>query len=109
MSCRTIRQGLVTFPKSMTINSDRKSEKSSTDQEDISLCHASADNSRLREHVPRLLTENFEPKDFSIKEQDKTPKIELKTHRPTLIRDTPCSNGSISGSKLLVENWGSAV
>jgi hypothetical protein len=93
----------------VTLNSDHKSEKSSTDQEDISLCHASAENSRLREHVPRLLTENFEPKDFSIKEQDKTPKIELKTHRPNFIRDTPCSNGSISGGKFILENWGSAV
>lgn len=51
-----------------TRNSDLKSEKSaafsrsSTELEEISLCHASANNSRIIEQRPqRLMTEVYEP------------------------------------------------
>lgn len=82
-------------------------------QEDISLCHASADNSRNIDYknssVLRLLTENYEPQSSLniVWEQDKTPKIDLKTQRPNFAKDTN-SNGSLSASKfMMVDTWGS--
>lgn len=54
------------------------------------------------------MTEPYEPivTYMTVKEQDRTPKIDLKTNRPSHFKVSP-TNGSMSGSRLIIFDNGS--